>query len=89
MRGLVYVVSLNYEEEIEKMLSLLDIESVKRILDSKQGKNKKQFLFLVIFQLAPRVLVEITVYKFILQIVKETLHYFEQYDTILFKHKTY
>lgn len=36
-----YVVSLNYEEEIEKMLSLLDVESIKKLIDLKQEKNKK------------------------------------------------
>ena len=41
MKRIRYVVSLNYEEEIEKMLSLLDINSVKKLLDTKQEKNKK------------------------------------------------
>ena len=41
MKRIRYVVSLNYEEEIEKMLSLLDINSVKKVLDTKQEKNKK------------------------------------------------
>lgn len=41
MKRIRYVVSLNYEEEIEKMLSLLDINSVKKLLDTKQEKSKK------------------------------------------------
>lgn len=46
MKRIRYVVSLNYEEEIEKMLSLLDIDNVKKLLDTKQEKNKKQKLYL-------------------------------------------
>lgn len=41
MKRIRYVVSLNYEEEIEKMLSLLYIESVKKLIDLKQEKDKK------------------------------------------------
>ena len=41
MKRIRYVVSLNYEEEIEKMLSLLDVESIKKFIDLKQEKNKK------------------------------------------------
>ena len=41
MKRIRYVVSLNYEEEIEKMLSLLDTESVRKLIDLKQEKNKK------------------------------------------------
>ena len=41
MKRIRYVISLNYEEEIEKMLSLLDTESVRKCIDLKEEKNKK------------------------------------------------
>ena len=41
MKRIRYVLSLNYEEEIEKMLSMLDMESVKKAFESK-GKSPEK-----------------------------------------------
>ena len=41
MKRIRYVLSLNYEEEIEKILSMLDMESVKKAFDLK-GKSPEK-----------------------------------------------
>jgi hypothetical protein len=38
MKKIRYVLSLDYENEIEKMLSMLDVDSIKEALESK-GKS--------------------------------------------------
>ena len=41
MKRIRYVLSLNYEEKIEKMLSTLDMESIKKAFESK-GKSPEK-----------------------------------------------
>ena len=73
MKRIRYELSLDYENEIEKMLSMLDVESIREALESK-GKSPVKQIISLYFYVAPQMVPRcISVYKFNLDLRKAAL----------------
>ncbi|WP_455616059.1 hypothetical protein [Eisenbergiella sp.] len=67
MKRIRYELSLGYENEVERMFAMLDIDTIKEVLRSNRKFPEKIRHFLSYWNQHHMVLVPITVYKFVLR----------------------
>ena len=85
MKRIRYELSLDYENEIENMLSMLDVESIREALESK-GKSPVKQIISLYFYVAPQMVPRcISVYKFNLFI--PILRLFRRKKSVIMKNR--